>query len=147
MATISTKVYLGTRQIPQPDDSDVDRVSVDIDFPTAAPAANDIWKLAKIPVGVSFVDYDILFPDIDSGTPAFAFSIGELNAGETDLAVVYAAGLTAGQSNAVVRAPNTDQLHIGGNTTERKIGIKVTTAAATWAGASKTGTVLLALRG
>lgn len=148
MASISTKVYTGVRQIPQPDDTDVDRVPVDIDFPTTAPVANDIWKLAKIPAGVSWVDYDALFPDIDSGgSPTFAFSIGELNAAETDLAVVYASGLTAGQSNAIVRAPNSDQLWVGGSAAERRIGIKITTAAATWNGANKTGTVLLALRG
>jgi hypothetical protein len=95
---------------------------------------------------VKCLDYDFIFPDIDTGTPAFAFSFGELNAAEDDLAVVYASGLTAGQSTTVVR--NTTSVAAqAAATSARKLGLKITTAAATYAGADKVGQAVLKLRG
>lgn len=147
MAKITTKVFAKVKNIPQPESAALLLAAVDVEFPATALLANDIIELAEIPAGVVLQDYDIHFPDIDSnGAPAFAFSVGVLNAGSTDLATVYAAGLTAGQSNAVVRAPNTDAAQASASTA-RRIGLKVTTAAATYAGATKVGQVVLALRG
>lgn len=146
MAKITTKVFAKVKNIPQPECAALVHAAVDVDFPAVALVANDIIELVEIPAGVVLQDYDIHFPDIDTGAAAFAFSIGVLNAGSTDLATVYAAGLTAGQSNAVVRAPNTDAAQASASVA-RRIGLKVTTAAATYAGAGKTGQVVLSLRG
>jgi hypothetical protein len=147
VTTFNSKFYTGVRNFAQPDDSDLDPVPVDVDFPTAAPVANDLFLLTKLPIGVGLQDYEFHFPDIDSGgAPAWAFSFGIMNAGLTDLATVFASGVTAGQSNALVRNLNTDCSQFA-TTAERVLGIKVTTAAATWAGAGKTGQVVIRLRG
>jgi hypothetical protein len=147
VAKFTTKVFSKVKSIPQPDTAAIISVPVDVDFPTVAPAANDIVELATLPPGVTLQDYSMHFPDIDSnGAPTAAWSFGVLNAGSTDLATVYATGLTAGQSNAVVRNPNTDCAQAD-STVERRLGLKLTTAAATWGGAGKTGQVLLELRG
>ena len=148
MPTIETKFFTRVRNVPQPDSGCVDTVPVDIDFPAVTFAVNDMIRLIEIPAGVTVQDYAFVFPDIDSGSAAFAFSFGVMNAAGTDLATVYATGLTAGQSNAIVRAPNSDAAQdAANNVLVRRLGIKVTTAAATYAGAGKTGTVLLSLRG
>ncbi len=148
MPTIETKFFTRVRNVPQPDSGCVDTVPVDIDFPAVTFAVNDMIRLIEIPAGVTVQDYAFVFPDIDTGTPAFAFSFGVMNAAGTDLATVYASGLTAGQSNTIVRAPNSDCAQDAtNNVLVRRLGIKVTAAAATYAGANKTGTVLLMLRG
>lgn len=148
--TISQSKYITkVRNFSQPEDSNIQDKPCDFDFPTAAPVALDIIQLVELPAGVTLQDYEFHFPDIDSnGTPTFAFSFGVLNAGGTDLATVYASGLTAGQSNAIVRNANSDcAFDAANNVLFRKLGIKVTTAAATYAGATKFGTVVLRLRG
>jgi hypothetical protein len=147
--TIATKFFTRVRNVPQPDSACVDTVPVDIEFPAVAFAANDMIRLIEIPAGVTVQDYAFVFPDIDSGgSPAFAFSFGVMNAAGTDLATVYASGLTAGQSTTIVRATTSVAAQdAANNVLVRSLGIKVTTAAATYDGAGKTGTVLLSLRG
>lgn len=146
MPNVSTKVFTGARSIPQPDTGALLPVVVDVEFPSTALVANDLVFLTRLPIGVGIQDYDFHFPDIDTGTPAFAFSIGVCNAGLTDLATVYASGLTAGQTNAIVRAQNTVASQAA-TTTERVLALKITTAAATYAGSGAVGQVVLHLRG
>lgn len=147
MPTFQTKVYAGTRSIPQPDNGTVPATVVDVDFPTAALLVNDLILLSPLPIGVGLQDYEFHFPDIDSNAaPLFAFSFGVMNAGLTDLATVFAAGVTAGQSNAIARNANADAAQFA-TTAVRVLGIKVTAAAATYAGAGKVGQVVLRLRG
>lgn len=148
MAIIKTKHFTKVRNFAQPDCSEVKTFPIDVDFPDAALAANDIIQLVELPAGVTLVDYSFAFPDIDTGTPAFAFSFGVLNAAGTDLATVYASGVTAGQSNTVVRNTTSAAAQdAANNVLVRNLGIKVTAAAATYAGATKTGQVLVSLRG
>lgn len=147
MAIYSTDVYTGRRSIEAPTGVNIQKSPIDVDFPTVALAAGDVVKLVTVPAGVTLQDYELHFPDIDSnGTPALAFSFGVLNAAGTDLATVYASGLTAGQSSAIVRNPNTDAAQAD-NSVERRLALKVTAAAGTYAGAGKRGTVLVHLRG
>ena len=146
MPTFQTKVYAGTRSIPQPDNGTVPATVVDVDFPTAALLVNDLILLTPLPIGVGLQDYEFHFPDIDTGVAAFAFSFGVMNAALTDLATVFAAGVTAGQSNAIVRNTTADAAQFA-TTAVRVLGIKVTAAAATYAGAGKVGQVVLRLRG
>lgn len=147
MAKYTSKVFSKVVNIPQPDSAAVISCPVDIEFPATAYLVSDIHEVATIPAGVKLQDYAFLFPDIDSnGAPTFAWSFGVLNAASTDLATVYASGITAGQSSAPVRAPNVDAAQAD-STVERRLGMKITTAAATYAGATKTGQILLELRG
>lgn len=147
MATIKTKTYTNVRPLYTPDDADSCYSSIPVEFPSTALAANDIIALCTIPAGLRHTDYKIIFPDVDSnGAPAFAFSIGVANAGLTDLATVYAAGITAGQSSAIYR-PTTGAHFEQDYTVDRVLAIKVTTAAATYAGSGKVGRVMVELEG
>ena len=146
MPTFQTRVFTGARNVPQPDAGIIPAVAVDIDFPTVALVATDIILVARLPIGVALMDYEFHFPDIDTGAAAFAFSFGIMNAGLTALATTFQAGITAGQSNAIVRNLNSDAAQFA-TTAERVLGIVVTAAAATYAGATKVGQVILRLRG
>lgn len=147
MAKYSTKAITGLRPVPQPDCAKIALVAVDVEFPTTAYLANDIHEVVDLPIGVGCIDYDFIFPDIDTNvSPAFAFTFGELNADSTDIATAYASGVTAGQSTTVVR--NTTSVAAQRPTTAvRRLGIKVTTVAGTYAGADKIGQIVLRLRG
>ena len=113
----------------------------------AAFASADLLQLVDLPIGIKCLDWAISFPDIDTGAPALAWSLGVENAGGTDLgSEVWGTGLTAGQSTAIVR--NTTSLAAQGDSTvQRRVSLKCTTIAATYAGATKVGQVLLLLQG
>ena len=148
MSKFQTKCFLNQKPLYLPGEAGAEWSTINVEFPASAPVANDLIELAEIPSGFKVLDYSIVFPDVDSnGAPAFAFSLGIENAGATDLgAEVWAAGLTAGQSNAIVRA-TTSVAAQGDSSVDRKLAIKVTTAAATYAGATKVGQVMLLLQG
>jgi hypothetical protein len=147
VAVTTTKAYTGVRPVPQPDDAGVRVVAVDVEFASAAYSANDLIRLCKLPIGVKCLDWALVFPDIDTGTPALAWSLGIENSGGTDLDTeVWGTGLTAGQSTSIVRN-STSVAAQGVTTTERTLDLKCTTAAATYAGSGKTGQVLLWLQG
>lgn len=145
MAIIKTDTYTNVSPLFTPDSAEVCGSPVNVKFPTAALAANDLILLATVQAGVKLDDYRVFFPDIDTnGTPAFAFSIGVANAGLTDLATVLASGITTGQATGVYRAVNAAHLDLD-STVDRVIAIKVTTAAATYTGSGKVGKVILDL--
>lgn len=145
MALIKTKTFTNISPLYTPDDAEVCGSPIQIDFPTTAPAVGDLILLGTIPAGVKLDDYRGFIPDIDSnGTPTFAFSLGIANAGLTDLSTVLQAGLTTGQSSGAFRATNADHLALD-STVDRVLAMKVTTAAATYAGAGKTGKVIVEL--
>jgi hypothetical protein len=146
VAKYQTKAFLGKRPMILPRDAAGMWVPVDVEFPSVAPVANDLIEICELPIGVKCLDWAEVFPDIDSnGAPALAHSLGIENAGGTDLgSEVWATGLTAGQSTALVR--NTTSVPAQGDSTvNRKLAMKVTTAAATYAGAGKVGQILLLL--
>jgi hypothetical protein len=144
MASINTKQYDGIKPMLSPDSSAVAVAVVDIDFPSTTFTNNDLIRLAPLEAGVSLVDYAFVMPDVDDGT-AFAWSFGELNAGATDLATVYASGITTGQATGVYRAVNAAHL-ASDATTDRRLAIKVTTTAGTYTGSTKKAIALLSLR-
>lgn len=147
MAKFTTKIFAKTKNVAQPDDSDCDYVPIDIDFPAANFGVGDIIELITIPAGVKIVDWFAIFPDIDTnGSPTFAWSFGVLNAASTDLGTIYSSGHVAGQSSAIVRNAVADA-YLADSSVERRIGIKVTAAAATYAAPTAAGTVFMALRG
>jgi len=146
MPSINTKQFDGIKPMYTPDAAEVCGAHVDIEFPSTAFVANDLIRLAVIPAGVRCVDYKLVFPDIDSNaSPTFAFSVGELNAAGTDLATVYASGITAGQASTIYRAVNA-AIFESNSANDRRIAIKVTTAAATYAGAGKVGVAVFDLQ-
>lgn len=149
MAKTQSAVYTGKRAVPQPYDATLAQVTVDFDFPTAAPAAGDLFELIKIPAGIELIDYDITWPQIDTNaSPTFAGSLGSENAGFTDLGVVYESGMTPGRNagGTIVRA-GLAAASQASKTVDRAIAFKVTAAAATWAGAGLTGRIVFHLRG
>lgn len=146
MPSINTKQYDGFKPMYTPDDAEVCGAHVDIEFPSTAFVANDLIRLTTIPAGVRCVDYKVVLPNVDSGgAPAFAWSIGELNAAGTDLAVVWASGITVGQTSGVHR-PTTGAHFESDSTVDRRIAIKVTNAAAGYAGAGKRGIAVFDLQ-
>lgn len=148
MAKFLSEVMTGKKSVPQPYDALITKVPVTFVFPTVAPVVGDILSLAELPPGVGLVDYDVIAPQLDSnGAPTNAFSIGSENAGGTDLAVVYEAGLTAGRgaTGSISRCSSAAAL-TADNSVSRKISLKVTAAFATYAGAGKTLLVLLHLK-
>lgn len=159
MAIIKTKAITGAKPIVLPHDASPEWISVDVDFPAAALAVNDIILLCGLYAGLKVLDWAIIFPDVDSGgSPAFATSLGvALNDGSDLSAEVWATGITAGQTTTIVR--NTTNVPAQSNPAglatqyaadgggERQVALKVTSAAATYAGAGKTGQVLLLVQG
>lgn len=148
MALIQSDVATGKKAVPQPFDATVIAVPIDVTLPAAALAVGDIIELADIPPGVQTIDYDFPSPQLDSnGAPTLAFSLGVLNSDKSDLATVYETGLTIGRtaSGNIVRAGNAAAAQAS-RTAARKLGLKVTTAAATAASAGKSFTAILHLR-
>lgn len=148
MAIIETKCFSGKKPLVLPDAADVETVAIDVEFPATAPSVGDLIRLCDLPPYTKVLDWALIFPDVDSnGTPTLAMSLGVENAGGTDLgSEVWGTGLTAGQSTTLVR--NTTSLAAQGDSSvQRRIDLKVTTAAATYAGSGKVGQVLLQLQG
>lgn len=147
MARTQSDYITGKKNLPQPYDALVTKIPLKIVLP-AVLAAGDIISLVKLPPGVQLVDYDVIAPQLDSnGTPTLVHSIGQENAGGTDLSVVFEAGLTFGRtangsiSRCTVSVPALD-VNVA---SERTISLKTTTGAATAALAGKTILVLLHL--
>ncbi|VTU38280.1 hypothetical protein H4CHR_04384 [Variovorax sp. PBS-H4] len=148
MAKVLSEVLAGRKIVPQPFDATIMQVAVPLVLP-AAITANDLLELIDLPPGVDLVDYDILSPQLDSnGSPTAAFSLGSENAGGTDLGVVYEAGLTFGRTaNGSVSRAGTAAHLAADKSVARRLALKVTTGAATYAGSGKTLVAVLHLRG
>lgn len=149
MARILSELLTGKKPGPQPYDGSVLQLPVTVVLPAAALAVGDLLELVDLPPFTDLIDYDIFGPQLDSnGTPTLAFSLGAENAGYTDLGVVYETGLTFGRTanGSVSRAGTANQL-AADNSVQRRLALKVTALAATWAGGGKTVTAMLHLRG
>lgn len=147
MSRILSELLTGKKNGPLPNDGGVSELPVTVVLP-AALAVGDLIELVDLPQFVSLVDYDVIAPQLDSnGAPTLALSIGEEATDFTDLSTVYESGLTPGRtaSGNVVRCGNAaaSQASVAAS---RRIAVKVTTAAATYAGAGKTVTFVLHLR-
>lgn len=149
MARIISDLLTGKKPGPQPYDGSALQLPVSIVLPAAALAVGDLIEIAELPPTVDLIDYDIFAPQLDSnGTPTLVFSLGAENPGYTDLTATYEAGLIFGRgaSGSVSRAGTAAQL-VADNTVTRRLALKVTAAPATWAGAGKSITAVLHLRG
>lgn len=148
MAKFQTKAFTYAKPVALPPDALPAFVAIDVDFPATALAVNDLIELAEIPANYRVLDYAVVFPDIDSGgSPTIGFSLGVENAGGTDLgADVWGVGIMAGQTAAITRAMTSACVQ-GDTSVARKVALKVTGPAATYAGAGKKGQVLLLVQG
>lgn len=105
-------------------------------------AVNDIIALCHLPAGHEPVDFMLQADDLDTnGTPTIVLSVGVLNAGMTDLVAStnFLASSTVAQAGGVARADQIAGLQLGASNTDRVIGVKVTTAAATKAAGTLKG--------
>lgn len=150
MTTTNTKAYDNKKPMTLPPTAVPQWVAVDIEMPTAAPAANDMILAATIPVGYKVLDWAILSPDCDSGGSALAFSLGvaldnlsDLGAGASD---VWVAGSTALATGVPARNLLPNALN-GDSTVERVVALKCTVIATTYAGSGKVAKLMLLLQG
>lgn len=158
MAKTQTKCFTNAKPLYLPGEAGPEWTTVDIEFSSSAYTANDLIQLCTLPAGYKCLDWVLSFPDIDTGTPAIAWSLGVSDATlaipvSTDIgSEVWGSGLTAGQSTSIVR--NTTSVSAQGRTAttstlpgDREIVLKCTTAAATYAGSGKIGQLLMLLQG
>lgn len=147
MANTKSPFATGQKNLPQPNEAFVSIIPVLLILGAAAPVLNDTIELLTLPAGVEIVDWDITAPQLDSnGTPTLAANLGSLNAGKTDLGVVYGGGVVGnGANGAVVRNADARCL-IADGTVDRVIALKWTAVAATWAGSGKRLLINLHLR-
>ena len=158
MAKTQTKCFTNAKPLVLPTEALPEWTAVDVEFSAAAYAANDYIQLCTLPEGYKCLDWALVFPDIDTGVAAIAWSLGVSNATlavpvSTDIgSEVWGSALTAGQSNAVVRNATSvcAQGQVKATTLlsgDREIVLKCTTAAATYAGSGKVGQLLMLLQG
>lgn len=95
-------------------------------------ALGDIVKLALLPAGHKPVDVILESADLDSAT-ALVMSVGVVNDAGTDLVAStnFITASTVGQAGGVARAAVVDGLQLAASSSDRAIGVKVTTAAGT----------------
>ncbi|TYK73169.1 hypothetical protein FSY59_00485 [Comamonas sp. Z3] len=148
MPKYQSDVATGKKAVPQPFDASVLTVAVDLTLPSVALAANDLLELLDIPPKVQLVAVDVVAPQLDSNAaPTLAFSLGVINAAGTDLATVYDTGLKPGVgATGSVATANSAALAFTNRDGIRKLGLKVTTAAATSATAGKQVLALVRMR-
>lgn len=158
MAKTTTKCFTNAKPLVLPTEAYPEWTAVDVEFSTAAYTAGDYIQLCTVPSGYKCLDWTLVFPDIDTGTAAIAWSLGVSNATlaipvSTDIgSEVWGSALTAGQTTAVVRNASSvsAQGQVFATSTlsgDREIVLKCTTAAATYAGSGKVGQLLMLLQG
>jgi hypothetical protein len=141
-----TKAFTGQKPPVLPDRAMPETLVFDIEFPTVAPVGNDLIEIVTLPIGLQVLDWALVFPDLDSaGSAALVWSLGTADTAGTDLGLVWTAGITAGQSTAIVRNANSVPAQEA-TTAARTLALKCTTAAGTWAGADKVGQIILTAR-
>lgn len=148
MPRYASDYMTGRRNLPQPNEAVLTELPLKVVLP-AALLLNDTIAICEIPAGVQIADFKIIAPQLDAnGTPLLVHSIGVENAGRTDLATVFEAGLTFGRtvngsiSRSSVSIPALDATAMTAN---RVIALKTTAVAATAALAGKTILVILYL--
>lgn len=138
----------GKRNLPQPDAAELKVIPVMLILGTVAPVVGDTIELVNLQPGVEVADWDITAPQLDSnGAPVLALQLGSLNAGKTDLGVVYGGGAVGNAANGNVVRNADARCVVADASVDRAIAIKWTVAAATWAGAAKRLLINLHLRG
>ena len=132
MANTKSQAVLGPEPMPSPVGSEVVNVKLQVEVPVTGLEIGDLIILGEIPEDCVMVDAIYFADDLDTGTPAVAFSFGTINAGETDLTTVIEAALDIGEAGTASRlTPTVANLAILGGTSGAPVGYKVTTIPAT----------------
>ncbi len=103
---------------------------------------NDAGSVTILPAGCELVGITYDSDDLDTNaSPTIAASVGIMNAADSDLETVLATGITASQGGTAAYVVTPAMVRLAASTSDRKIGVKFTAAAATKAA----GTVGLTL--
>ncbi len=133
MAFTNSNDYLdGRKPVVIPDNANVVGIRYSIELETGDLDQNDIGAVGILPAGclplAVWVDAD----DLDTHeSPTIAASIGLLNSGGTDLDVTWGTGMTVGQAGTAAAVVSAALSQTTASTSDRKIGVKFTAAAAT----------------
>lgn len=144
MATVNSDWADGRKAMPAPNGSEIVNVLLQTEVTAAQTALNDIYYMGELPEDCILVDAVYAADDLDTNvSPAMVMSFGVLNAGATDIATAVEASLDVAQAGTAARlTPTVAALTLANDgSTRKKLGYKVTTAAATGAA----GTVYLSL--
>lgn len=150
MSFANSNDYLrGGKPTVSPAGCEVVAVRYPIDLVTGDLALNDIGEVGILPAGCLPVALLVDSDDLDSnGTPTIVASVGVLNAAGTDLSTaaadggaVWGSGLTVCQAGGQVQVLSKALSRVQASQSDRKIGVKFTTAAAT----AQAGTIGLTL--
>ena len=141
--TNSNDFLTGRKPVPTSAGLETLAVRFPIDLVAADLDANDVGSVAILPAGHQPVGIVYDSDDLDTnGTPTIVASVGPINAGETDLSSSWATGITASQSGTSAQLALTPAALRFSSSTDTKVGVKFTAAAATKA-AGQVGLTLL----
>ena len=134
MSNYQTQHAKGT--VPSPNAMGQEAVALRVEYTTTAELlTTDVLELAIIPPGYKVLDWILDQDDMDSGSPALVEKLGILNSGKTDLDTgnnVWKSGITIGQAGGLQRNDSQKAARCGSSTSERTVGLIVTTRSATW---------------
>lgn len=151
MAFTNSNDYLdGRKPAPTPAGGEVVACRFSLSLVAGDLDLNDIGAVGILPAGCVPVALIYDSDDLDSnGTPTIAASVGILNSGGTDLSTaaadggaVWGSGITTSQAGGQAQVVSKALSRVTASTSDRKIGVKFTTAAAT-AAAGELGLTLL----
>ncbi|MBB3947044.1 hypothetical protein GGQ73_003008 [Rhizobium skierniewicense] len=140
MALIQSKYAKGTEALSYPSNAG-EAVAIRFSHQVAnAPAAGDILELACIPSNCRVVDIVLDSDDLDTnGAPTMLLDVGIMSGGFSDenpartCGAEFFSGANAAQTGAVARPTLKSAYRTTPSNIDRSIGIKFTTAAATFA--------------
>lgn len=141
--TNSNDYLTGRAPMPFPAGGEVVAVRATVALVAADLDANDAGSVLVLPAGcvpVALV-YDSDDLDTDAG-PTITASVGFMNAADTDLATVLGSGIQASRDGSAVAVVSQALMRVAASSSDRRIGVKFTAAAATKAA----GTVGLTLQ-
>lgn len=141
MSFTGTNDYItGRKPVPTPAELDVVAVRFTLDLATADLALNTIGQVGVLPAGYVPVDVFVDATDVDSGAAAAVFQVGIWDGAGASLSTAAADGSGAwGDTGAAVATAFSKALSrtlnnistVAPTTTDRRIGVKVTTAPTT----------------
>ena len=103
---------------------------------------NNAGAVSILPAGCVLVGITYDSDSLDAGaTTTISASVGVMNAADSDLATVLASTITASRNGTAVHLVTPTMLRLAASTSDRKIGVKFTSGAAT----RRAGTVGLTL--
>lgn len=133
MSNVQTQHAKGI--VPSPSAMGQEAVALRVEYTTLAELlTTDVLEMAIIPPGYKVLDWMLDMDDMDSAT-ALVVKVGILNAGKTDLDTgnnIWKTGLTTGQAGGMARNDSQLAARCGSSTSERMVGVIVTTRATTW---------------